>query len=258
MKVLSYICIHAIFSRGVLCFSPQSVGVHVLPHKTCSVLTSSSLSMSAISDAEEMLRKAKELRAQAEAEESNLHHTLLQKKNAQDEESDRIIDEILPSDLPPGQEGVFQVADALSEKRLSASCLVKVVKRLHEREIAAKGLAHVESSIHHTHVKFEKVSKTDDDELKRVGGLIQVLIDAAAVLDDRVRTENEEKGRVKHHVDREHWSSGELSQKLSDKVHFLGREHDEQFKSRLEEYYEAARKDKKHKKDGKDGSTPAP
>lgn len=232
---------------SAFCFSPQShqFGGNAIQSR---FRHESILKMSAVSDAEEMLRKARELRAQAEAEENNLHQTLLEKKKSQDEETDQLIDELFPDDLTRGQPGVWKVAEFLQQKRLSASCLERVVQRLHEREIAAKGLDHVEPSMHHTHVKFEKVAKTNDAELKRVEGLIQMLIDAAAVLDDKVRKDYQEKGTVKHQVDKTHWCSGELSERLSDKAHFLGREHDEQFKSRLEEYYEAARKKKKHDK----------
>ena len=116
----------------------------------------------------------------------------------------------------------------------------RVLGRLHEREIASKGLSHVEPSLHHTHVKFEKVAVANEEESKRVEGLIQMLIDAAAVLDDKVLGKHRG-GRVD-----DHWSSGELSERLEKKAHFLGREHDDQFKGRLEEYYEAARKKKKH------------
>ena len=129
------------------------------------------------------------------------------------------------------------------------------MERIHEREIAAKGLAHVEHSLDQTQVKFEKIAKTDEKELKRVEGMIQMLIDAAAVLDDKVRKEHQEKGTVQHQVDKSHWHSGELSERLNEKVHFLGREHDEQFKSRLEEYYEAARKKKKHDQHDRNDNT---
>jgi len=196
-------------------------------------------------DVQEMLRKARELRQQAEEEEDHLHKTLVSKKQEEDTQTDMIINELFPANLPKGQTGVWKVADILEHKRFSAPCLERVVERLHEREIAAKGLEHVEPSLHHPHVKFERVADVNETELSRVQGLIQLLIDAAAVLDDKVLKERHEKGTATHHVDSTHWCSGELSKRLADKAHFLGREHEEQFKSRLEEFYEAARK-KKH------------
>jgi len=198
--------------------------------------------MSAVSDAEELLRKARELRQQAEADEHTLHKSLIDKKESEGQKDDRIIQDIFPPNLPKGQAGVLKVAEILEQKRFSVTCLKRVVERLHAREIAARGLSHVEPSLHHTHVKFEKVADSDEQELQKLEGLIQLLIDAAEILDDKVLKNRDEKGTATHHVDSTHWCSGELSNALSEKAHFLGREHDEQFKSRLAEYYEAARK----------------
>lgn len=205
-------------------------------------------------DAQELLRKARELRQQAEDEENHLHKTLVTKKQEQAIQTDGIINELFPPNLPKGQTGVWKVAETLEHKRFSAPCLERVVERLHEREIAAKGLEHVEPSLHHPHVKFERVADVNEEELRRVQGLIQLLIDAAAVLDEKVLKERHEKGTATHSVDSTHWCSGELSKRLAEKAHFLGREHEEQFKSRLEEFYEAARK-KKHVKNDRNEST---
>lgn len=205
-------------------------------------------------EAQEMLRKARELRQLAEEEENNLHKTLVTKKQEQDIQTDGVINELFPVNLPQGQAGVWKVAETLEHKRFSAPCLERVVERLHEREIAAKGLEHVEPSLHHPHVKFERVADVNEEELRRVQGLIQLLIDAAAVLDEKVLKERHEKGTATHHVDSTHWCSGELSKRLAEKAHFLGREHEEQFKSRLEEFYEAARK-KKHGKSDRNETT---
>ena len=206
------------------------------------------LSMTALSDAQEMLAKARALREQAEADEHTLHQSLISKKQTQDDDTDHIIEQLFPPNLPKGQPGVWQLAEIMEQKRFSASCLEKVVERLHEIEISARGMERVASSVLQTHVKFEKKAAPNEKELARVEGLIQMLIDAAAVLDEKAAKE-QEKGGVKHHVDVTHWCSGNLSEKLSEKAHFLGREHDEQFKGRMEEYYKAARKKKGQKND---------
>ena len=201
--------------------------------------------MSAVNDAQELLRKARALRQEAEADEHTLHTSLIGKKQSIAQDTDKTIEEIFPANLPKGKAGVWKVAEILETKRFSAPCLERVVERLHEREIAAKGISHVEPSLHHTHVKFEKVAASNEVEMERIEGLIKLLIDAAQVLDEKVMKGHREKGTASHHVDSTHWCSGELSDKLEEKASFLGREHDEQFKRRSEEYYEAARK-KKH------------
>lgn len=197
------------------------------------------------SDVEALLQKARELRAQAEAEEAQLHHSLLEKKSARDMETDALIDDLFP-DFPMKDDdaSLASLATTLEEKRLSTNMLKRVVERLHAREISAQGIDHVESSVTHSDVQFRRVSEPNSEELNRVRGLISHLLNAAEILDGKHSKES----KTRHAVDKSHWSTGELHKVLSEKVHFLGREHDDQFKKRLEEYYEAARK-----KDRKDG-----
>lgn len=248
MKSLSIALMLALSTKDAFSFAPNS-------NRILSSRFETYHSMSALSDAEELLRKARELREQAEAEEHSLHQTLISKKETQNVETDHVIDEVFPIGLPKGKAGAWKVAEILEKNRYSANCLDRVVERLHEREIAAKGVDHVEPSVHHTHVKFERVQNADAEELARIEGLLQILIDAAAILDEKVLKEHSENGtKVKHHVDASHWCSGKLSQRLDEKAHFLGREHDEQFKSRLEEFNEAVRK-KKHNKTDRNETT---
>jgi len=215
-------------------FRDQAVGI---------VFSTTKLSSNAdYSDIELLLRKAKELRAQAEAEENQLHSSLIDKQSSQDLETDALIDKIFPLESTTAA----IVAQCIERKRLSKDMLIRVVERLHNREVAAKGLDHVEPSVHHSHVKFERVALHNQTELDRVKGLIDQLIDAATILDERFFSNEAGEKVVMHNVDHTHWSTGELSKILKEKAKFLGREHDKQFKSRQEEYYEAARKkDKK-------------
>ena len=83
-------------------------------------------------EAERLLAKARALREEASREDELLHTTLLTKKYAQDSATDSIIDELFPGD-------VDDVVHRLREKRLASDMLVRIVERLHEREIAAKG-----------------------------------------------------------------------------------------------------------------------
>lgn len=226
-----------------------------------------------LSEAEALLAKARELRAQAEAAESQLHATLIEKKTCMDVETDSVIEDLFPFNVKTRfnmdkgkgdtktamaeayNNTVTELAEKLERKKLSKDMLLRVVERLHNREIAARGLECVEPSLHHTHVKFERVASPNKEELDRVSGLIDLLVEAATVLDtaflSNQMARRGENGRVVMHVvDHSHWSSGELSKVLRERAKFLGREHDEQFKNRLEEFYEAARK--KDKKKGSD------
>lgn len=198
--------------------------------------------MSNLSDAEQLLAKARALREQAEADEHKLHSTLIEKKNCQNVETDIVIENLFQPSSSSNNLSITILAKRIEEQKLSASMLERVVERLHEREIAARGLDHVEPSKHHDQVKFIRVSKPHEEELAKVQGLIQKLIDAAEIIDE----EHLKKGEKHHRVDSTHWSRGNLSKVLKEKAHFLGREHEEEFKKRLEEFYEAARRKKDH------------
>lgn len=218
-------------------FSPSSMQTRVQG----SFKRESLLILSVSSDIEAMLQKARELREQAESAETQLHHILIEKKSVKDMEADVVIDEIFPQSLKTTEDesaAISSLVDRLEEKRLSTTMLKRVIERLHAREISAKGIDHVESSVNNSDIEFKRVSEPNLDELSRVQGLIPRLLNAAKVIDEKHLQENKER----HNVDKTHWSTGELHKVLSEKAHFLGREHDTQFKQRLEEYYEAARK----------------
>jgi len=197
-----------------------------------------------LSKVEALLAKAKLLRAQAEADESQLHTSLLEQKASRDVEMDNMINEVFKLD---NKEKITKevIAEHLAKKRPSSDMLLRVVERLHHREIAAKGLEHVESSFQESHVTFKTIAAENKEELALVEGLHDLLIDAAKLVDENVARNRDEKEKVvMHSVDHAHWSTGELSTVLSAKKRFLQREHDEQFKNRQAEYYEAARKKK--------------
>lgn len=201
-----------------------------------------------LSKAEALLAKARKLRAQAEADESQLHSSLLEKKTSQDMETDIMIDELFPL-ASKESVTVESVADFIGKKRPSSDMLLRVVERIHSREVAAKGLERVEPSRKQSLITFETVAAGNEEDLARVEGLIEILIDAANIVDEdflsnQLARRGENGKVVLHSVDHTHWSSGELSKVLREKAKFLGREYDEQFKNRLAEYYEAASKKK--------------
>lgn len=63
------------------------------------------------------------------------------------------------------------------------------------REIAAKGIDHVESSMNHSssNIEFKRVSTSDKEELNRVQGLIPRLLSAAKIIDEKHLREDKER-----------------------------------------------------------------
>lgn len=218
-------------------------------HETGLCMSQTNSGAEKMSKVEALLAKARELRAQAEADENQLHSSLLEKKSSQDMETDMIIDELFPVSLKESN-SAKTVAECVTKKRMSKDMLLRVVERLHNREIAAKGLERVERSVGQTtHVTFETIAEGNEKELTRVKGLIELLIDAAEILDEdflqnKIKLRGERGKVVMHNVDHTHWSSGELNKVLREKAEFLRRGYDEQFKNRVADYYEAARKKK--------------
>mmetsp|Transcript_22747 Transcript_22747/g.47244 ORF Transcript_22747/g.47244 Transcript_22747/m.47244 type:complete len:273 (+) Transcript_22747:391-1209(+) len=224
--------------------SPLSASA-LLPPSPFSSSSSKLSATAAESEAEALLRRARELKAAAAEAEKQVHNTLLDKKAQRDAETDKVIDNFFPHG---GTDSSDMDLDALvhriKTKRPSSDLLLRVVDRLHEREVAAQGLAHVEPSVHHDHTEFQVVkSEVDEKELNRVSGLIDRLIDAANVLDEEWYKEKAAKGeKYKTHNELVHWSAGDVAKTLQEKAKDLRREHDETFKKRQEEYYAAARK----------------
>lgn len=273
---LSLLIVISISTRDVLvdAFVPSSIHHYHNTHATTLPKTIRTIQYSTttesnnagetegLSEVEKLLQKARELRAQAESAESKLHLDLHEKKVAHDAGTDALITELFSQIVSSSsssssshtvayttttynKEHAMTLSKTIQTKKLSTRKLEQVVQRLHDREVAASGLEHVESSLHHANVQFNRVAERNEEEVKRIGGLIQLLIDAAAFLDEQYLKEQEMKKKdVKHTADIVHWSCGELSHVLSEKAKFLGRGHEEQFKRRLEDYYEAARKKK--------------
>lgn len=216
-------------------FAPLRVGTLANTKRNAS-----SLSMSALSDAQALLAKARALREQADSDEHELHSTLIEKKKCQNSETDAVIEKLFPLNEADdsGPAAVQARANRIEDLKLSTDMLKKVVERLHEREISARGLEHIESSQNEKQVKFVKVESANEEELERVQGLILKLIAAADKIDEKYL-----KDEQKHHnADTSHWSRGSLGKVLTEKHHFLSREHDDSFKKRTKEYYEAAKK----------------
>jgi hypothetical protein len=158
------------------------------------LLSSPSAPGSKETDAERLLRRARELRNEVRSNEDELHATLISRKKARDAYVDAIISRLFPPERNPGGGGgarddgndgaIRDLCDRMREERLAADVLVNVVERLHEIEARAMGLEHVEPSVHHDRVTFVRVARPDDVELNRVRGCVDMLIRAAMVLDE--------------------------------------------------------------------------
>lgn len=208
------------------------------------------LHATAKADAERLLRKARELREAVKESEDELHSTLIQRKKARDAATDSIIAELFPS--PEEDDGTCALCDRLRQKRLASDMLVRIVERLHEREVAARGMEHVEPSLHHDQVTFKRVAEPNETELVKIQGLVDRLTQAAEVLDKEFIEEKSECGGVITHADIMHWGGGDIAGIIKDKANELGREHDEQFQKRLESFYEAAKRKHGRKEVGTD------
>lgn len=203
-------------------------------------------------DAERLLRKARQLREQVQQNEKELHTTLIERKMERDTSTDNIIEYLFESCETRGA-----LCERLRSKRLASDQLVTVVERLHEREIAARGLEHVEPQHQESSVTFKRVSSPDEAELEKIVGLIDRLIEAAEVLDKEFIEHKQGSHEAITHADMIHWGAGNAAGILKDKSKQLGREFDEQFLQRLESFHEAIKRkhtrDEVHRDDWMDG-----
>lgn len=192
-------------------------------------------------DAEALLRKARELREQVEKNENELHQTLLAKKAAKDEKTDKMISCLFPLDQDDGS--VRSLCERLRAKRPASDMLVTIVERLHEREVAARGIEHVEPENGHDNaVSFKRVSAPNEQELEKIIGLVDRLIEAAEVLDEEFQGRKAAREEGATHSSDLHFGGGDLAGILKAKRLELGREHDDQFQERLQSFYDAAKR----------------
>ena len=219
------------------------------PWRTVATTTAIGLSEKALSEVELLLKKARELRAQAEQQELQVHVELAEKKAAADAHFDGLIDFLFSG---------HDVVEQLRKKKLSMDTLEKIIERLDERHVAAMGQEHVEAIRLHREgdpigvevVEFSRVtSPRDDNEAVYIGALIDCLLEAVSVLDGDLA---KKKGGVSNlwksvtHVESSHWGGGHGAENLRRRLQEKRRERDEQFLERQEELYEAQRVYKKH------------
>lgn len=185
-------------------------------------------------DVEALLAKARALRVEAESAENNLRESVLEKKSVKNKEIDGNIDDLFFSGVEP--------IDKLRDNRLATDCLVGIVQRLYEREMIAKGLDHVEAIASKTdNVDFEVVSTTDDEEVVRLEGLIDKLVETASTLDEEYHATQNKRGLKDKTTNWSHYTEGNLESNLRSKANDIRREHSEQFKKREQAHNEAFR-----------------
>mmetsp|Transcript_41020 Transcript_41020/g.47947 ORF Transcript_41020/g.47947 Transcript_41020/m.47947 type:complete len:247 (-) Transcript_41020:173-913(-) len=186
---------------------------------------------SSLAEVEALLARARALRVDAESAEKDLQKNVIDKKSNKNSELDKNIDSLFFSGSEP--------IDKLRDKRLATDCLVGIVQRLHEREMIAKGLSHVEAVVGDSdNMDFELVSTTDEEEVVRLEGLIDKLLETSAVLDNEFR-ERESGNSSEKTADWSHYTHGQLEDTLREKANNVRREQSDQFKRRQEEFKES-------------------
>ena len=183
------------------------------------------------------MAKVRALREAAKADEDELQSNLFQKKKTKDDATDLIITQLFPSEE---DDGTGALCERLRKKRLASSMLVQIVERIHEREIAARGLEHVEQSVKQDKITFERVAKEDVVELAKVQGLVTRLIEVAEVLDKEFFDEKSKGNEKITNADMMHWGGGNIAGIIKEKAKDLGREHEEQFQNRQKSFFDAA------------------
>lgn len=208
--------------------------------KTHSRSVTSLFSSPLASEAERMLKKARELRQSALEEENRVHVSLAQKRALENSKTDALID-CLFFDQSGGS-----LVDRLHKKNLSIDTLEKIVDRLDEREAIAEGKDHVQLVYRNDGASaFDRASLHNEDEMEMLGGKIEELIKGVSILDEEFRKEKNSKGEpYVAHTEDQHWGSDRRAERLSNRAHEIRRERDDQFQKRLQEFYEAQRIDK--------------
>lgn len=239
MKGLKFLICCAMGITTLTAFAPRST-----PSRTrasLSPLRSSETSNE--TEAERLLRKARELRAAAAREEQKVHGDLTEKKSERDRQTDALIEELLF--------GNQDLVGLLRKKRLSMTTLERIVLRLDERQLRAQGWEHVQGKTVDGRTEFVRVSKEDPDTLARLEGKIEQFIDAVEVLDAEFRDQKQKKGQsFVAHAEEEHWGGGKCAKYLRDRIKEIRRERSEHFQARMKDLQESQRRKEDHKFDG--------
>jgi len=239
----------------LLAYLPLHVGAFVsiqpfsLGAKTVGITTAIGSSEQRLSEVEQLLQKAKKLRAEAEQQEQEIHTELIAKKAKEDVHLDGLIGYIFSG---------YDVVEQLRKKKLSMSTLEQIIDRLEERHVVAMGQERVEAiNIHHEGepsgeglIQFSRVtSERDDNHAVYIGALIECLIESVSVLD---KDFSKKKGGISNlwksttRAESNHWGGGYGARDLRQRLREKRRGRDQQFLERQEEFNEAQRIHKKY------------
>ena len=213
----------------------------------------SSQSSSSETEAERLLRKARELRAAAEQAEQQVHGNLTQKKAQRDAQTDALIAQILLDD-DDNDNDIRGTVDRLRNKKCSMATLERILLRLDERHVRAQGWEHVQGKVgtDGQTVEFVRVADAADPrQVQRLQGKVEQLLAAVAVLDDEFRAQKQAKGQsYVAHAEEAHWGGGKAAEYLQGRIKEIRRERSEHFQARQKELQEAQRRKEDHKFDG--------
>lgn len=211
------------------------------------------------SEVEKLRRKARELRAEAESSRLELRTTQLEKKDELNRNMDRAIQDLfgdlqnnLNNNLEDGDnaQDIEKVVRRLKKNRSSTEQLKRIVVRLHQRTMAARGLKRVDTLENNNGMEFALVeSPVNSTESAWTHYNTELLVNATKVLDEEFwaakRVSNDD--WVVHYADSDHYTTGDVSKILQDKLKNLNREHDDQWKNKLKKDTETATRKKRPK-----------
>lgn len=222
------------------------VGGNTATTSQLSSSSSPSQQQSTETEAERLLRKARELRAAAARDEQQVHGDLTQKKSQKDAQTDSYIDQLFFD-----TSNSDSLVDTLRQKRWSQTTLERIVLRIDELLVKAQGWDHVEGKIG-TDGKAEFIRVKDNPDpttAARYDGKIEALLEAVEVLDTEFRQAKKQEQGIAH-AEQEHWGGGQCAANLRDRINSVRRERSEHFQKRLKELQDAQRRKDDHTFDG--------
>jgi hypothetical protein len=222
-------------------------------------------------EVEKLLRKARELRAQASMEEQAVHQQLSEKRMQKDQHYDDLIELYLTSPNKNNIQkngitvvGVQYVVDRLHQKPISMETLEHLLDRLDDKHAMASGKEHVIGV-----TDFQRTQKPKNEaEMKFLDDQIELLLQAVEVLDQEFRdsrisassssssSSNQKNQKMMGGVagdasgswlysvsaaEASHWGGGQAATHLRQRWQEKRRERHEQFLKRQKEFYDAQR-----------------
>lgn len=171
----------------------------------------------AVNEAEELRKRARELKAEAEALEAALRGSRTDFTKQRHNESDALIKQLFSSYTTTSQ-----LVERLVQERWSPEQLMLVIERLHERQVQALGRSAgtpEEFVIGDTRNSGER----NEGEWRRLDNFIESLFEAAGVLDNQTIA----------HVNPNHRWTGRVESSLKSRLKELRRGDEQEFQRRL-------------------------